>query len=389
MERNPSRTTRTTRRCLGFAALAAFTLLPFPAAARLSSLSSLYVLGDSLSDGGGPPGNPVGSNGATFSQATLGTVFPPPPYAGGRASNGPVAVEYLWNQFNPGRPPLLPSQLGGTNYAIVGATTGLQNNLSPNSRFPQLDPVFAQKGMASQLASFLSRSPSFDPASSLFVVWAFPNDLAWYGRFGTTPGTVAGTPGGLATPQQLIGNAVGNILGTISSLAAKGATNFLVPNSPDLGTTPAALANPATALQASLISAGFNQALESELTRFDATFPGDIIQFQTDDLLADVQRNPAAYGFTNVRSACIDASGVQDPSCDPSTWLFWDDLHPTTTTHALLGRSFYAAVSHPVPGPLPVFGAAAAFGWSRRLRRRIGQRGLPCRATASPLPARR
>ena len=29
----------------------------------------------------------------------------------------------------------------------------------------------------------------------------------------------------------------------------------------------------------------------------------------------------------------------------------------------------------PVPGPLPVFGAAAAFGWSRRLRRR-------CRTTA-------
>lgn len=28
--------------------------------------------------------------------------------------------------------------------------------------------------------------------------------------------------------------------------------------------------------------------------------------------------------------------------------------------------------SAPVPGPLPIFGAAAAFGWSRRLRRRTG-----------------
>ena len=25
-----------------------------------------------------------------------------------------------------------------------------------------------------------------------------------------------------------------------------------------------------------------------------------------------------------------------------------------------------------VPGPLPLFGAAAAFGWSRKLRRRLG-----------------
>ena len=32
----------------------------------------------------------------------------------------------------------------------------------------------------------------------------------------------------------------------------------------------------------------------------------------------------------------------------------------------------YAIASAPVPGPLPLFGAAAAFGWSRRLRQRIG-----------------
>jgi uncharacterized repeat protein (TIGR03803 family) len=29
--------------------------------------------------------------------------------------------------------------------------------------------------------------------------------------------------------------------------------------------------------------------------------------------------------------------------------------------------------SNPVPGPLPLMGAGAAFGWSRRLRRRIQQ----------------
>ncbi len=34
----------------------------------------------------------------------------------------------------------------------------------------------------------------------------------------------------------------------------------------------------------------------------------------------------------------------------------------------------YAIATAPVPGPLPLFGAAAAFGWSRQLRRRIGNR---------------
>ena len=31
----------------------------------------------------------------------------------------------------------------------------------------------------------------------------------------------------------------------------------------------------------------------------------------------------------------------------------------------------YAIATSPVPGPLPLFGAAAAFGWSRQLRKRI------------------
>jgi hypothetical protein len=34
----------------------------------------------------------------------------------------------------------------------------------------------------------------------------------------------------------------------------------------------------------------------------------------------------------------------------------------------------YAIATAPVPGPLPLFGAAAAFGWSRQLRRRIANR---------------
>lgn len=33
-------------------------------------------------------------------------------------------------------------------------------------------------------------------------------------------------------------------------------------------------------------------------------------------------------------------------------------------------RRQYAIASTPAPGPLPLFGAAAAFGWSRRLRQR-------------------
>jgi hypothetical protein len=38
------------------------------------------------------------------------------------------------------------------------------------------------------------------------------------------------------------------------------------------------------------------------------------------------------------------------------------------------GRRDVGAVQHLVPGPLPLLGAGSAFGWSRRLRRRLGRR---------------
>lgn len=43
--------------------------------------------------------------------------------------------------------------------------------------------------------------------------------------------------------------------------------------------------------------------------------------------------------------------------------------YPTTTTYSIATATQVNA--DPVPGPLPVIGGVAAFGWSRRLRRRI------------------
>ncbi|MEB3260899.1 MAG: hypothetical protein VKP63_09770 [Cyanobacteriota bacterium] len=48
-----------------------------------------------------------------------------------------------------------------------------------------------------------------------------------------------------------------------------------------------------------------------------------------------------------------------------------DQIDVTPATNAMVT---YAIASTPVPGPLPLFGAAAAFGWSRRLKNRIAVR---------------
>jgi outer membrane lipase/esterase len=117
-------------------ALLTATLQPTAALAGLTSLSQLFVFGDSLSDSG------------NASNRSFGFFPPTPPYQN-RFTNGKVAVEYLWDSFNPGNPTFTPSLLGGTNYAIGGATTGKENNLEyGNPPGPSLNPIFANLGNA-------------------------------------------------------------------------------------------------------------------------------------------------------------------------------------------------------------------------------------------------
>src|SRR3954462_7052407 len=80
----------------------AFVVCLLPGVASAAPITSLYVLGDSLSDSG--------------NAFILTRGFPPAPYAQ-RASNGPVAVEQLAARLGL---TLTPSELGGTNYAVVG-----------------------------------------------------------------------------------------------------------------------------------------------------------------------------------------------------------------------------------------------------------------------------
>jgi len=102
--------------------LAVSLMLPVAVSASLTSLTDLFVVGDSYSDGG---------NGYLVSGG-----FPPfPPYWDGRFSNGPTAVERLWRLYNPAEL-FGPSLAGGTNFAIARATTGVENFIGVNPGLP-------------------------------------------------------------------------------------------------------------------------------------------------------------------------------------------------------------------------------------------------------------
>src|SRR4051794_4847682 len=144
----------------------AFVLCLLPGVAGAAPITSLYVVGDSLSDSG--------------NAFILTGGFPPAPYAQ-RASNGPVAVEQLAARLGL---TLTPSELGGTNYAVVGATTGPVTIPRPpgvtdnSAAVDYAQPKLFGTGLLEQVNDILKTGPIADPAGTLFVVWGGANDLA-------------------------------------------------------------------------------------------------------------------------------------------------------------------------------------------------------------------
>lgn len=342
-------------RSAAVAALALVALQPVAAQARLTTLSNLFVFGDSLSD--------IGNAGAL-----TGGVYPPSPYVGNRYSNGEVAVEYLWRAFNPTSPPLKASAQGGTNFAIGGSTTGQENNLQYADRpGPPLANLFTDQGNALQLSSFAGTT--FEADTSLFTIWLYPNDIFFYNSsLGYSAGTYDGTDGtnvgfNISMVPDL---AVSNIVGSIENLASKGAKHFLIVNSPNLSQVPALLGSAGMAF----LSNDFNTKLANAITTLAASEPQlDLTLFHVDQTLNAIISNPGDYGFSNVNQACLGGPMGLTPCPTPDSYVFWDGFHPTTKAHAVVGRQ----MANAVPGPLPVLGGLAGLGWSRRLRRRLRQ----------------
>ena len=326
-----------------------FVLL-IPSAALGTPITALYVFGDSLSD----QGNAYSTTGG----------FPPAPYAQ-RASNGPVAVEALASRLGV---PLASSQSGGTNYAYVGALTGptvIPGTNPPVSTDNYVAVAYGQPtlfgtGILSQVSSFLSSGSAFDPNEALFFVWGGPND------FFIDPSAATAA------------SAVNNLATAISMLYGTGARRFFVPNMPDLSLTPYGLGLPPLqrgGLQA--LSAGFNDGLALALSSLAVLPDIDITGFDTFALLTAISTNPSAFGFANAQNGCLtgDLANGGTVCADPSSYVFWDSVHPTTVAHAVLGNAFAdALVAVPAPSALFLLGSGVAMIAIVLARRRLSKR---------------
>lgn len=307
--------------------------------------SSVVVFGDSLSDSG--------NNFLLLSSAgqlqpvniTGDGYFSKMPSTAGTYSNGQVWTQYFAQSLGL---TLLPSLAGGNNYAFGGAQTGVDGTETPEG-FP-----FSMK---TQLGMFMSAKGGVADPNALYIVAGGGNNirdaLEAIGKGADPNATAAATVAGYAA----------DMAGIVGSLKLAGAQHVLVLNTPNFGLTPLANAMSASA-QASSLSFAMDAALTGALAGSGAQI-FDMYGFMTNAVAHAPQ-----LGFSNWTNAC----GATGSSCDLSTALFWDGIHPTALAHQQLAAAVLA-VAVPEPDMAALFAVGLAVVALSRRRRAALQQG--------------
>lgn len=297
--------------------LAGLTLALLATTAHAQS-GRVVSFGDSLSD-----------TGNLF--AFTGT--PPAPYFQGRYSNGPVWIEYAYGPFARFTPAAPNPNGGNVNYAFGGARTDTLVAFPP--------------GLPAQIGNFATTGGRFSPADTA-TVWAGANNIFQaIGAPGATQATILSAATTAGT----------DVAGAVASLAPLGARQVVVLNLPDLGATPQFITVGGTGQQAATLATGtFNSTLAASLPSVASTTGLNVVQVDIFSAFQAITANPAAFGFSNVRQACISVPAcVLGGRAVQDTFLFWDGVHPTTAGHRLVAQ----VVDQYVNAPAYVAGFAA------------------------------
>jgi phospholipase/lecithinase/hemolysin len=302
-----------------------FILYSLVSTASTVDFNQIFVIGDSLSD----TGNTFTALAGKTTKPPYSELIPSAAYESKRLSNGPVWVEYFASKLGMSVKAALN---GGTGFAFSGARTGPLSGVTKS-----LAPTLINQ------TQFLIGMPGKLPSDALYIVWGGNNDVRDIAAVTTDP-TQAG---------KMLQESINNLGNVISSLAAEGATQFLVPNLPNLEITPIAhIAGPATEKFFSQISTEFNQNLALMLPSLEADLGIDIIQFNVEEALNTAIENPEDFSLKNVTDHCIILGG--DSCSNPEEYLFWDGIHPTTAAHEMFSNQALAAVI-PLPPAFSLF----------------------------------
>ncbi|HYW19578.1 MAG TPA: SGNH/GDSL hydrolase family protein [Nodularia sp. (in: cyanobacteria)] len=330
---------------------AGFVLFSFMLPLKASAFTGIYVIGDSLSD----TGNLFGAT-----EAATGIGFPPPPYFPGRISNGPIWIDQLAQKLNLDSPtPFIQvvngaTPQGGINFAFGGATTTTANTINAN--------LFGLPQQVGAFQTLLTTNQQPVNPDALYVLWLGANDYLPTQSLDFVPFT---------NPDQTLAN----ISNAVQALASFGVKNLLVPNLPDLGSTPLALS------LGQSVSNNLNQLTQEHNAGLSTLISGlnqnpalglNIISLDVNSLLS----NPQSLGFTNFTEPCLNLN-AQTLCSNPDEYLYWDLNHPTAPAHSILAEAAFLALepqSVPEPGSewgLLAFGALGAAGVLKRQQKKF------------------
>jgi len=209
----------------------------------------------------------------------------------GRFCNGPVWVEKLAQNLGFGTPteeePLpAPSEAGGTNYAVGGASTG--------------DSISRQgaPGMGVQIDYFFEDGHTLD-GDELIVVQGGGNESS---------AIVAAK----------------NVIGHVDRLAAAGGKHILVNNHFRSSQAPAVKGDGGADQYVETYGKLLAEGLDAIESKYDVTIYRFDMLGLTDDMIA----NPEDYGLTNITDPLRASTDG-----DPNEYMWWDQHHFTTKIH--------------------------------------------------------
>jgi outer membrane lipase/esterase len=288
-----------------------------------AQFSNSYFFGDSLTDSG-----------------SFKPVLPP---GTGLFSTNPGPV---WSQVIADRlgTTAKPADQGGTNYAQGGA------RVTQLPGVPDQPPTGTAVPIATQVTQFLAKGPI--DSNALYSLWGGADDI-FYNVGAAQAGAITA-----AQVQANVGQSAVELVAQVARLQAAGARNVIVWNMPNIGTTPFGVGSGAAATFTGL-SGLFNSTLTAGLNALG----GNVLRLDVNALFTEVQKNPAAFGLTNVAAtACgatpsllCTAANLVTPTA-AQTYLFADGVHPTTAGHKALAE--YAESFIEGPSYMAVLGEA-------------------------------
>jgi phospholipase/lecithinase/hemolysin len=219
----------------------------------------------------------------------------------------------------------------GLGYAEGGATVA-----TPANQSDFLTDVIGNVEMPvnQQVSSYLSAHGSFK-TNQLVLVWAGANDVL---RAGAPPAATQTVQTAATTLAQVVGQIVQN-----------GGTHVVVVNLPNIGLSPDGLASSDGGANFTQLSGLFNSTLTTALQTNG--LQSKVIQVDAYTWLNQIIANFQANGFavSNTGQACDPKKTPDNTSllCSPATYvsanadqtyMFADDLHPTTHLHTLFAQ---------------------------------------------------